>query len=232
MAKTTVVKRGKKNVSRTPVRKVRKTSKKRRPNARSLDAMHVESVAISKLVPDPANARKHSRRNLDAIMGSLAAFGQQKPIVVDGKNRVVAGNGTVEAAKALGWKSINVVRTTLEGGQAKSFAIADNRTSELAEWDYQELADQLRALETLVDLQTLGWDQGELENLLAAEWTPPETEPMPGTEPEPPAVPPLNLTAEQRQVLDRAVEKCRGSEGNELTEGNCVEIICTRYLED
>ena len=73
--------------------------------------MKVESVAIDTLTLDPANARKHDEKNLSAIKGSLARFGQQKPIVVDHNGVVIAGNGTLEAAMALGWGSINVVRT-------------------------------------------------------------------------------------------------------------------------
>ena len=55
---------------------------------------------LSEFTPDPANARRHPDRNLEAIRGSLARFGQRKPIVtrpVNGTLVVVAGNGTLEA---------------------------------------------------------------------------------------------------------------------------------------
>ena len=54
--------------------------------------MNLESVPLSTLSFDPANLRKHGRRNLDAIKASLRRFGQQKPIVVDAKGIVLAGN--------------------------------------------------------------------------------------------------------------------------------------------
>jgi ParB-like chromosome segregation protein Spo0J len=97
--------------------------------------MTIESLPIDQVHADPANARRHPQRNLDAIMSSLARFGQQKPIVIDEQNICRAGNGTLAAAKALGWKTINVVRTALAGIEATAFGIADNRTAELAEWD-------------------------------------------------------------------------------------------------
>src|SRR5947209_20180479 len=97
--------------------------------------MTIESLPIASLHADPANTRRHSVRNLDAIMSSLVRFGQQKPIVVDGNNLVRAGNGTLSAARALGWTHVDVVRTALIGVEATAFAIADNRTAELAEWD-------------------------------------------------------------------------------------------------
>lgn len=74
--------------------------------------MQIEEVAIASLAFDPSNARKHSVKNLDAIKGSLAKFGQQKPIVIS-NGVVVAGNGTLEAARSLGWESIRAV-TSLE----------------------------------------------------------------------------------------------------------------------
>src|SRR5271170_6977660 len=105
--------------------------------------MQIESIAISDLRPDPANARRHPQRNVDAIMNSLARFGQQKPIVVDANNVVRAGNGTLIAARALGWTEVRVVRTALASVEATAFGIADNRSSELAEWDDQVLAQLL-----------------------------------------------------------------------------------------
>lgn len=99
---------------------------------------------ISTLNKDPKNARRHSERNLKAIMTSLKENGQQKPIaVLDGV--VVAGNGTLEAAIRLGWTSIAVVEFDGTEKQARKYAIQDNRTAELAEWDpvglHKSLAD-------------------------------------------------------------------------------------------
>ena len=54
--------------------------------------MQIKKIAIEKLSNDPANARKHDDRNIEAIVGSLRRFGQQKPIVVDVTGVVRAGN--------------------------------------------------------------------------------------------------------------------------------------------
>jgi len=60
--------------------------------------METKTVKIASLLADPANARKHDKKNIDAIKASLKQFGQRKNIVVrDGI--IIAGNGTVEAAK-------------------------------------------------------------------------------------------------------------------------------------
>ena len=109
--------------------------------------LKVERVLIEELTADPANVRKHNAKNLKAIEASLRRFGQQKPIVVDGDGIVRAGNGTLAAAQQLGWKQIDVVRTQLKGAEATAYAIADNRTAELAEWDEEALAQQLAAIQ-------------------------------------------------------------------------------------
>ena len=119
--------------------------------------MKTETVPIDDLTPDPANARKHNERNLSAVIDSLRAFGQQKPIVVDRRGVVVAGNGTIEAAKRLGWKEISIVRTELDATQATAFGIADNRTAELAEWDDEILHSLLDSM----DKETRGRDPGK-----------------------------------------------------------------------
>lgn len=131
------------------------------------DSIKQYAVDITTLTSDPANARKHSQRNIDAIKASLSRFGQVKPIVTH-KNAttVIAGNGTLEAAKQLGWKKIAVVRSGLEGMDATAFGIADNRTAELATWDL----DVLDKLTTGLDedlVQASGFLDGELDRLLA-----------------------------------------------------------------
>ena len=121
--------------------------------------MQIDRIKISDLSLDPANVRKHDRKNLDAIKASLRKFGQQKPIVVDAKGIVIAGNGTMTAAQELGWTEIAAVRTELAGVEATAFAIADNRTAELAEWEDDKLDVVLRSLQAEgFDLADLGFD--------------------------------------------------------------------------
>lgn len=119
--------------------------------------MNITQKPISELTLDPKNARKHSDKNLKAIAASLEKFGQRKPIVVQ-KGVVLAGNGTLEAAKSLGWTEIAIAEVPDEWDldTAKAYALADNRSAELAEWDEGELAKQL------LELQDADWDITEL----------------------------------------------------------------------
>jgi ParB-like chromosome segregation protein Spo0J len=134
--------------------------------------MKLETVGIETLSPDPANVRKHGQRNMDAIKASLRRFGQQKPIVVDAKGIVLAGNGTLAAARELGWREIQIVRTELTGSQATAFGIADNRSAELAEWD-EKLADVLASLKAEdFPLEEIGFDLADLGKLLPPDFAP------------------------------------------------------------
>jgi ParB-like chromosome segregation protein Spo0J len=124
--------------------------------------MQIENLRIADLTPDPQNARQHDAKNLKAIQGSLTQFGQRKPIVITEAGVIVAGNGTVEAAKLLGWETIQAVKVPEDWtpAQVKAFAIADNRTAELATWRTEVLSAQLIELQNLdVEIEAFGFEQ-------------------------------------------------------------------------
>ena len=128
-------------------------------------------IDIDSVTPDPNNARAHNERNLAAIADSLRLFGQQKPIVIDSDGIVLAGNGTVDALRRLGWKQVAAVRIDLPKKEAIAFAIADNRTAELATWDREELARQLediRAEFQDMEVEALGFNEKEMDALVNA----------------------------------------------------------------
>ena len=130
--------------------------------------LKIETVAISTLSPDPANARKHDGRNLTAIASSLEKFGQRKPIVINANDVVIAGNGTVEAARKLKIKALDVVRVPADWSEEKikAYALADNRTAELASWDAEILLSQLNELNIADwDINALGFKEFELNPL-------------------------------------------------------------------
>jgi DNA modification methylase len=99
---------------------------------------------LSKLKPNPRSPREHGEKNILAIVASLQEFGQRKPIVVNRRGSTIeAGNAVYEAAKRLGWKHLAVVWVTDDPTSANGFAIADNRTAELATWDAAVLSSLL-----------------------------------------------------------------------------------------
>ncbi|MDR7496825.1 MAG: DNA modification methylase [Armatimonadota bacterium] len=140
--------------------------------ARGPDLSHIAeplrplAVPIERLRTDPANARKHPERNLEAVKASLARYGQRKPVVVNKETGIIeAGNATWEAARALGWRHLAVVYVQDDPTTASGYAVADNRTAELALWDEEALARQLVALEAVGELASTGFDLEELRAL-------------------------------------------------------------------
>jgi len=126
--------------------------------------LKVVSKPLTDLQPDPRNARQHGDRNLAAIKNSLSRFGQRKPIVILDTGEIVAGNGTYTAALDLGWKNIDAVVFDGSADEARAFAIADNRTAELAEWDHSELLETLERFDDEL-LAAAGWTAEEVGDL-------------------------------------------------------------------
>lgn len=135
-------------------------------------------VEVSTLNFDQANARLHNQRNLDAIKQSLISFGQHNPIVVQKQGMIVRiGNGRLQAAKALGWTHIAAVIVDESNVDAIARGIADNKTAELATWDFQILSQLMSGLqEDGVDLSVTGFADYEIEPFMMADWEPEDTE--------------------------------------------------------
>ena len=193
--------------------------------------MNIQTIPLTDLSLDPSNVRKHSRRNLDAIKASLRKFGQQKPIVVDAKGIVLAGNGTLTAAKELGWTEIQIVRTELAGVEATAFAIADNRTAELAEWD-DSLNDVLKSLQDEgVDLADLGYSPEDLGQFAVAGAEAPA---LKDGDRAPFRQMTFTVHDEQFEEVEAAMSKAKEEGGgesavNENSNGNALAFICGRF---
>lgn len=133
------------------------------PNLRPL------AVSIDRLRENPANARAHDDRSVAALTADLGEFGQQKPIVTDARGVVAAGNGTLAAARQLGWQYVAAVKSNLKGHALTAYAIADNRTADLSTFDDQILRDQLATLAAEADdglLHAAGYSPEDLAEML------------------------------------------------------------------
>jgi len=196
--------------------------------------MKLETLRIADLTPDHQNARQHDDKNLKAIMGSLKEFGQRKPIVITEAGVIVAGNGTVEAAKRLGWLDIAVVRVPNEwtSEQTKAFALADNRTAELAAWNFEILSEQIRELnEADFPILELGFEPLELPT--DQEWE----SLFDATSNEKKEVVQITFTLhnDQSQTIKEALKKSKelgefGNTGNTNDNGNALARIAELWL--
>lgn len=129
--------------------------------------MLIESRALKDIIPYENNPRLNDSA-VEAVAASIREFGFKVPIVVDADGVVVTGHTRLKAAHQLGMTEVPViVAKDLSAEQIKAYRIADNKTSELADWDYDLLPIELSQLgDTGFDLDLLGFDDKELNKLL------------------------------------------------------------------
>ena len=129
-------------------------------------------ASISDLKFDHKNARRRTDRSSDLIKESLQRYGAARSIVIDEENRILAGNGTIDGAKAAGIRRVRIIesegdeviavrRTGLTEEQKVGLALADNRTADLSEWD-QEMLHRLSEQHDLAPW----FDEDDLNELL------------------------------------------------------------------
>ena len=107
------------------------------------------AVPMGDIAPDPRNARGHDEPNIKSIQGSLRRFGQLQPLVVNRATKLIAaGNGRYVAAQRLRWTHIAVVYVDQDAQSHAGYALADNRTAELAEWIQTAVLEEIAMLQT------------------------------------------------------------------------------------
>lgn len=108
--------------------------------------MRLETVAVDSIRPYARNPRKNDAA-VGALVESISQCGYNSPIVVDEDMVVLAGHTRLKAVKRLGWKSVPVIIVDRTAEQAQKYRLLDNKTGELAEWDFELLRDELEGLD-------------------------------------------------------------------------------------
>lgn len=126
--------------------------------------MEIREMEIGALKPYANNPRNNDKA-VEAVAESIREFGFKVPIVIDKDGTIVAGHTRYKAAQRLGLGSVPcIVADDLTPEQVKAFRLADNRTAELAEWDFQALEEEIRGLEGIFDMEGFGFDMKEIES--------------------------------------------------------------------
>lgn len=129
-------------------------------------------TSINSLKHDHKNARRRTDRSAMLIAESLKRYGAARSVVIDEDNRILAGNGTIEGAKQAGITNVRIIdaegdeviavrRSGLTEDEKVGLALADNRTSDLSEWD----GAMLYQLSQEHDTETW-FDKNELNELI------------------------------------------------------------------
>src|SRR5215470_10003377 len=155
---------------------------------------HLEIVyrRIGEVKPDPANARQHSKKQILKLADSIKTFGFNVPVLVDAELNVVCGHGRLAACRAAGIGELpTLCLDHLSPAQIRAFRIADNRLSELAEWNEQLLARELKDLSLIgldFSLEVTGFEMAEIDLRIAS------LEDLPKGENDPADVVPVPIT--------------------------------------
>src|SRR5437588_277136 len=127
--------------------------------------IEIEHVAIDELGPDPANPRKISDAELEALTRSVNEWGFVQPVLARRDDHVViGGHQRLLAARRLGMKTVPVIFLDITREQARLLNVALNKIS--GEWDEELLARMLSDLQPVADLTLTGFEEGELDRLL------------------------------------------------------------------
>ena len=129
--------------------------------------LQIEYRSLSEIVPYEQNPRNNDQA-VDAVARSIQEFGFRQPIVVDEDGVIIVGHTRYKAAQQLGLETVPVhVVKGLSPAQVKAYRLADNKTAEIAEWNYDLLPIELSQLTEMdFDLDLIGFSQEDLAKLL------------------------------------------------------------------
>ena len=135
------------------------------------NGLTVQELPISRIKPNPHNARTHSPKQIRQIADSIMAFGFTTPVLVGEDGQLYAGHGRFKSAELLGLKTIPVIVVAgLSPAQQRALAIADNKIAQNAGWDRERLAIEIPELAELLaaeglDVSLLGFAPIEIARL-------------------------------------------------------------------
>lgn len=137
--------------------------------------MKIIDILVDDLIPYENNPRKNDNA-VSQVAASIKEFGFKVPIVIDSNNVIVAGHTRLKAAKKLGLKSVPcIIADDLTDDQINAFRLADNKVSELAEWDFSALEKELENID--IDMSAFGFeDMPEAEQEVVEDEVPEEVE--------------------------------------------------------
>jgi len=167
---------------------------------------------------------------VEKVAQSLRQFGWRQPIVVDADRVIIVGHTRWAAAIREGYVAVPVVVAELSDEAARAYRIADNRSAEFAEWDWQKLARELQALKAAGEdwLIENTFSAAELNRMFAEEWKPAPISDLPsrtntdGHQ--------LHFTAEEWLTVEAAIRRITEQTDPTISNGRALELICADYL--
>ena len=132
------------------------------------EKLSIVYLGVNEITPYEKNARLNNKA-VDAVASSIKEYGFKNPILIDKDNIIIAGHTRLKAAQKLGIEIVPCIYADdLTDEQVKAFRIADNKTGEIADWDFDLLEEELQDLiGGGYDISSLGFNDAELEEIIA-----------------------------------------------------------------
>ena len=132
--------------------------------------LSIQQIPISEIRFSANNPRRHSERQTQMLVASIAEFGMVTPVLLDANNALIAGEARVRAATLSGLTVVPAISIThLTAGQIRAYRIAGNRLAEKAEWNKEVLASELNYLASFdldFNFDAIGFETAEADILL------------------------------------------------------------------
>ena len=118
--------------------------------------LKIIEMSVKDVIPYENNPRRNDNA-VEKVAASIKQFGFKVPIIVDSENVIVAGHTRLKAAELLELEKVPVILADdLTEEQVKAFRLADNKTGELADWDFSRLEEELAELDNF-DMSEFGF---------------------------------------------------------------------------
>lgn len=123
--------------------------------------LEIKYMSVNDIKPYKNNPRINEKA-IPYVMNSIKEFGFKNPIIIDKNNIIICGHTRLESAKRLKYTEVPVIYADdLSDEQIKAFRLADNKVSEIAEWDLELLDDELSEID--LDMEQFGFELSEEE---------------------------------------------------------------------
>lgn len=193
--------------------------------------MEVKNFRLDELRPYEKNPRRNDRA-VDSVAKSIEQFGFKIPIVIDADNVIIAGHTRYKAAQKLRLEFVPcVIADDLSPEQVKAFRLVDNKTAELATWDFEKLGEELNSLASeLTDGFSFDTPIQNESTDLAVEIQPPSTKQTADYE----SIK-FMFSREQKKIVDEALDavtdEIQETFGNPNKPANAIYEVVRQWAE-
>jgi ParB-like chromosome segregation protein Spo0J len=197
--------------------------------------LEIINIETRMLTAHPQNTRMHDERNIQAIARSLTTYGQRTPLVIgngvnqEGRHYILKGCGTWEAMRRIGMEKCAVVQVThLSDAEELAYSIADNKTGDTSEFDFESLVDVMQYLQDEgIELSETGFADYEIEPLLKGDVGPePEQEHMETSRQQSQRI---SFSDDEWDTISRAVAIFRRKHKQDATDAGALVMICDAF---